>query len=115
MAYVIFEITSGLLKLIETKEELELYPAKFGLTRKILERAVMIRKLEHERDKLSTQLEKVQEGASQAKKVAKENESQASAAADKCKQLEGRGSEFWVLESIDISSSRHFRKRRYTQ
>ena len=51
----------------------------------------MIRKLEHERDKLSTQLEKVQEGASQAKKVAKENESQAGAAADKCKQLEGQG------------------------
>ena len=48
----------------------------------------MIRKLEHERDKLSTQLEKVQEGASQAKKVAKENESAATQAAEKCKQLE---------------------------
>ena len=82
------------MKLSETKEKLEPYLARFGLTREILERAVMIRKLEHERDKLSTQLEKVQESASQAKKVAKENESQASAAADKCKQLEGRGSQF---------------------
>ena len=61
----------------------------------------MIRKLEHERDKLSTQLEKVQEGASQAKKVAKENESQAGAAADKCKQLEGQGwRNFLVLVNV---------------
>ena len=39
-----------------------------------LERAVMIRKLEHDRDKLASQLELSQESASQAKKVARESE-----------------------------------------
>ena len=48
----------------------------------------MIRKLEHERDKLSTQLERVQEGASSAKKVAKENEHQATKRAEQCARLE---------------------------
>ena len=39
-----------------------------------VERAVMIRKLEHDREKLSSQLERSQESASQAKKIARESE-----------------------------------------
>lgn len=40
----------------------------------LVERAVMIRKLEHDREKLSSQLERSQESASQAKKIARESE-----------------------------------------
>merc|ERR1712176_1304167 len=44
------------------------------LEAKLAERAVMIRKLEHDREKLSSQLERSQESASQAKKIARESE-----------------------------------------
>ena len=54
----------------------------------IQERAVMIRKLEHERDKLSNQLEKSQEAASHAKKMAKEGEMAIKSATANCTRLE---------------------------
>ena len=54
----------------------------------IIERAVMIRKLEHETEKLSTQLEKAQEAIQQTKKVSRQAEQAAHAATDKNKFLE---------------------------
>ena len=48
----------------------------------------MIRKLEHERDKLSNQLEKSQEAASHAKKMAKEGEMAIKSATANCTRLE---------------------------
>merc|ERR1711990_930145 len=58
------------------------------LEAKLAERAVMIRKLEHERDKLSNQLEKSQEAASHAKKMAKEGEMAIKSATANCTRLE---------------------------
>ena len=49
---------------------------------------MMIRKLEHERDKLSNQLEKSQEAASHAKKMAKEGEMAIKSATANCTRLE---------------------------
>ena len=48
----------------------------------------MIRKLEHETDKLSTQLEKAQETVQQTKKMARQAEQAATSNNDKNKQLE---------------------------
>ena len=53
-----------------------------------IERAVMIRKLEHDREKLSSQLERSQESAAQAKKIAKESESVVKSERDKSTKLQ---------------------------
>ena len=55
-----------------------------------LERAVMIRKLEHDREKLSSQLERSQESASQAKKIARESEKAVKTERENAARLEVR-------------------------
>ena len=63
----------------------------------------MIRKLEHDREKLSSQLERSQESASQAKKIARESEKAVKTERENAARLEvcfWLENKFWARKSF---------------